>query len=182
MVRIEHDERIFHAPVGSVGDVRHPGQSVEGDVVAARVARQHFLHALTQRQRLVEMAGESIDGGVCGGAQVEDLFVTQAPFVDLAQAVTQGVDQRTAAARIGQQIVFQIRIALHDPDVAQHFVEHARRAASDALAAQLVENCPVFCTEQTDDDFPVGKGGVVVGDFPQANGHEGTGWRSKSGF
>ena len=52
-----------------------------------------------------------------------------------AQAVAECFDQRIAALAVGQQVVFQIRIALHDPDVAEHLVEHPRRTAGDALAA-----------------------------------------------
>jgi len=128
------------------------------------------------------MAGEGVDGGVRGGAQVEHRFVTQAPLVDLAQAVAQRLDKRGAPLAVGQQVVFKVRVALHDPDVAQDFVEHARRAAGDALAAQFVEDGPVLRSEQADDDFAVGERGVVVRDFPQASSHGGAGARFKSEF
>ena len=39
-VGMQHHERVFHAPVGRVGDVRDTRQPVELDVVAARNARQ----------------------------------------------------------------------------------------------------------------------------------------------
>ncbi|MPN63731.1 hypothetical protein SDC9_211497 [bioreactor metagenome] len=85
--------------------------------------------------------------------------------------MTQGTDQGVAAFAVVEQIVFQIRIALHHPDVAQHLVEHACRTAGDALAAQFVEYRPVVGAEQADDDLAVGKRGVVVGDFAQAGSH-----------
>ena len=49
---------------------------------------------------------------------------------------------RRAAFGVVQQVVLQIRIALHDPDVAQHLVQHARRAAGPALATQFLQASP----------------------------------------
>ena len=62
----------------------------------------------------------------------------------------------------------QIGVALHDPDIAKHFVEHARRAAGPAFRAQIVEHAPDVFTQQPRNDLAVGKGCVVVGDFAQA--------------
>ena len=87
---------------------------------------------------------------------------------DFVQAVMQRLDQQAPTLRIVDQVVLQVRIALHDPDVAQHFVQHARRAAGAALAAQLVENLPHRLAQQPDDDFAIGERGVVVGNFAQA--------------
>ena len=42
-----------------------------------------------------------------------------------------------AALRVVEQVVLEVGISLHHPDVAQHLVQHARRAAGAALAAQL---------------------------------------------
>ena len=39
----------------------------------------------------------------------------------------QGFDQLPAPFRVVQQILLQVGVALHHPDVAEHFVEHARR-------------------------------------------------------
>jgi hypothetical protein len=41
-VRVEDDEGVFDPPVGRVGDVRDAGQTVESDVVAARVPGQQL--------------------------------------------------------------------------------------------------------------------------------------------
>jgi hypothetical protein len=41
----------------------------------------------------------------------------------------QRVDQFLTALRVVQQVILQIRIAAHRPDIAQHFVQHARRPA-----------------------------------------------------
>ena len=38
----------------------------------------------------------------------------------------QRFDQRGASFRIVEQIVFQVRIAAHNPDIAEHLVQHAR--------------------------------------------------------
>ena len=80
----------------------------------------------------------------------------------------QRLDQLGAAARVVEQVVLQVGVALHDPDVAQHLVEHARRAAGAALAAQEAEHLPGALAEQADDDLAVGERGVVVGDLAQA--------------
>src|SRR5262245_7725724 len=82
----------------------------------------------------------------------------------------QGLDQQLPAPRIIDEIVLQVRITLHDPDVAEHFVQHARRASGAPLAAQLVEDVPGRGTEQTQDDLAIGKRGVVVWNFAQAHG------------
>ena len=73
-----------------------------------------------------------------------------------------------APARVVEQVVLQVRIALHDPDVAEHLVQHARRAAGAALAAQQAEHLPGARAEQADDDLAVGERGVVVGNLAQA--------------
>src|SRR6218665_2850521 len=90
-----------------------------------------------------------------------------AAFFDLAQPVLQRIDQQLAARRVVQQVVLQIGVALHHPDVAQHLVEHAGRAPRAALIAQLVERIPGRRPQQTDHDLPVGERGVVVGNFAQ---------------
>jgi hypothetical protein len=47
-------------------------------------------------------------------------------LLDLAQTMSQRVDQHPAPPRVVQQVVLKVRIALHDPDVAQHLEQHAR--------------------------------------------------------
>ena len=46
-------------------------------------------------------------------------------LVDFAQPVLKRFDQKLAALWIIQQIILQVRIALHDPDVAKHLIQHA---------------------------------------------------------
>ena len=142
-VRIEHHEGILDAPVGGVGDVRDAGQAVEADVVAAGVAAQHLLDLLAQRLGVVEPALEARHRLLARRpAACANRVVAGTALLDLGQAMAQRADQRLAPLAVGEQVVFQIGIAPHDPDVAQHLVEHARRTAGDALAAQFVEHPP----------------------------------------
>ena len=62
----------------------------------------------------------------------------------------------------------QIGVALHDPDIAKHFVEYAGGAAGTVFGAQIAEQAPRVFAKQADDDLAVGERGVVVGDFAQA--------------
>ncbi len=174
-VGIEHDEGVLDAPVRRVGHVRDARQPVEGDVVAPRVTHKRLQYPLAQLGRRREMALEGIDRRTGRLVQPEHRVVALPALVDLVQAVPQRGDQRVASLAIGQEVVFQIRVALHDPDVAQHFVKHPRRPPGDALTAQLVEDRPVFRTEQANDDLAVGKRGVVVGDFAQTGVHGASG-------
>jgi hypothetical protein len=63
----------------------------------------------------------------------------EAALVHFGQAVMQRVDQFLAALRVVQQVILQIGIAAHRPDIAQHFVQHARRPAGLARAAQRIQ-------------------------------------------
>ena len=92
----------------------------------------------------------------------------RAPLLDLGQPVVQRLDQQPAPARVVEQVVLQVGIALHHPDVAQHLVQHARRAAGAALAAQRVQHLPGALAEQADHDLAIGERGVVVGNLAQA--------------
>jgi hypothetical protein len=56
--------------------------------------------------------------------------------------VVQRVDQHLPALGVLQQVVFQVGVALHHPDVAQHLVQHAGGAAGAAFLPQLVEDGP----------------------------------------
>ena len=165
-VGIKHDERILHAPVGGIGHVGNPCQPVERDVAATGVAPEVFQRLAPQSERLVETAREGRDGGRRGGQQCNHtLVVGVAPDLDLVQPVSQRLDQRQAALAVGQQVILEIRVAADHPDIAEHFVEHARGAAGASLAAQLVEQLPAVRAEQPDHDLAIGERGVVVWDF-----------------
>jgi hypothetical protein len=144
---MQHDERVFDAPVGCVGHVRDALQAVERDVVLARVAAERALHAPAQRRRFRKPFGEAVDGAARGIEQPADFAVavrivrgiTRAPLIDRVEPVMQRVDEQLAPPGVVQQIVLQIGIALDDPDVAQHLEQHSRRAAGAALAAKILE-------------------------------------------
>ena len=95
------------------------------------------------------------------------VFSRRATPLDFAQAMPQRLDQHASTIGVVQQVVLQIRIALHHPDVAQHFVEHACRSAGTTLLPQTQQQLPRLRTEQTDDDLAGRKRGVVVGNLAQ---------------
>ena len=172
-IRIKDDEGIFDTPVSRIGDVRDTRQPVKSDVVLARVLAEDFLDLAAQIVGFLEMLRESVNGYLGRFDQALDLgrafrilaLGRGATLFDFDQAMTQRIDQRITPVTIGQQIVFQIRIALHDPDVAQHLVKHSGGAPGDAFDAEFVENRPVIGAKQPDDDLAIGKRGVVCRGF-----------------
>ncbi len=90
----------------------------------------------------------------------------------------QRLDQRCAPPGVVEQIVLQIRIAAHDPDVAEHLVQHARRASGAALAPQFIEHAPRFSAQQSNDDLAIGKRRVVVRNLAQPRRLLGIGLRA----
>jgi hypothetical protein len=172
----EDHERHLDAPVGGVGDVRNARQAVELDVVLRGGAAEHAARRLAQVPHCPEVRREGFDRGARRDQQFADervalaVGVGRAPLLDLVQTMVQRVDQRCAALRVVEQVVLEVGIALHDPDVAEHLVEHACRAAGAALAAQLVQQLPSTRTQQTDHDLAVGERGVVVRNLAQARG------------
>ena len=171
----EDDERILDAPVGRVGDVRDARQAVELDVVLrGHLARARAPCACagptwrgtaprTPRRRRATSASSSPTTASRAASAPR-----RAALLDFAEPMVQRLDQQLPAARVVEQVVLQVRVALHDPDVAQHLVEHARRAAGAPLAAQHPEHLPGARAEQADDDLAVGERGVVVGNLAQA--------------
>ncbi|MNS67833.1 hypothetical protein D3C72_1010950 [compost metagenome] len=178
----QHHERVFHAPVGGVRHVGHARQAVELDVVARGDAAQHLLRLFAHHGGLVEFPFEGGNRGTGAGQQADHLFVAMrimacfggdarfAAAVDLAQAMVQGIDELLAPLGIVQQVVLQVRVAPHHPDIAQHFVQHPRGTARAALAAQVGQQAPGVIAQQPADNLAVGKRRVVVGDFAQSRG------------
>ena len=154
---------------------------VKGDVVAARVAGEGAQRALAQLGSVAEKGFKTLHRRLRRVQQLRHaraafrlgLQKTLAARIDGAQPVMQRLNERGAAAGVAQQIVLQVRVALYHPDVAQHFKEHLGRAPGDALAAQFLQQRPGRRTEQADDDFAIGKRGVVIGNFAQAFSHGG---------
>ena len=117
------------------------------------------------------MLFKGIHRRLCGDDQRQDPVVPLPTFVDFPQAVAQRLDQGMASLTVGEQVVFQIRIPLHHPDVAEHLIKHPGGAAGDPLGTQLVKQRPHPWPEQADDDLAVGKRGVVVRNLAQTCVH-----------
>ncbi len=124
--------------------------------------------------RGVRLVEQLADEGIARGRQALRIgrrnhagHRSAAPF-DLVQAVLERLDQQRAALRVVEQVVFEVGVALHHPDVAEHFVQHARRAAGATLPTQRVEQFPRARPEQAQHDLAVGERGVVVRNLAQA--------------
>jgi hypothetical protein len=170
----QYDERVFDAPVGRVGDVRDPGVGVEADVVGASVSPQGAQRAAPERFPFPEVALECLDRAARGFQQLSDPLeerpvVGIAAAVDGVQPMVQRLDELGAAAAGLEQVVLKVRIAPHDPDVAEHLVEHAGRTAGAPLGPQFLDDAPEVCPEQTDHDLAVGERRVVVWDLAQSS-------------
>ncbi len=172
----EHDERHGDAPIGGVGHVRHARQAVELDVVLRGASAQALTRRPAQVVHLAEARGKVVDRPARRRQQFVDqriplgIVLRLAALLDLVQAMVHRLDQRGAALRVVDQIVFEIGVSLHCPDVAQHLVQHAGRAPGAALAAELLREVPRAVAEQALDDLAVGERRVVVGDLAQARG------------
>ena len=108
--------------------MRHARQSVELDVLAVGVAREHAFRALAQVVDGAEVLGEALHGGLGNREQFAHRGVAttgvggRAALLHLAQAVLQRLDQHAPALGVVDQVVFKVRVSLHDPDVAEHLV------------------------------------------------------------
>ena len=74
----------------------------------------------------------------------------------------QCTDELFPALPVELQVIEEVGIARDDPHVAKHLEQHARRAPCAARFAQLFVQAPAFLTDETQEDFTIGKGGVVV--------------------
>ena len=169
----QHDERHLDPPVGRVGGVRDARKCVETDVVAPRVRRQCAPSTTAQVGYGLERRREGVHGATRGIEQPAYLAVSRdvgaiAATFDVAQAMFQRLDQQRATLGIIEQVLLEIGIAAHDPDVAEHLVQHARRATRAPFRAQVVQKRPPFGTQQARDDLTVREGRVVVGNLAQA--------------
>ena len=168
----EHQKRQLDPPVGGVRDVGDPRVGVEADIVGARVLEERAPRPLAQCDHFRKVSGEAIHGGAGGRQQLRDfgraaLLAGIAALLDFVQPVVQRLDELGAALRVVDQIVLQEGVAVHHPDIAQHFVQHARRPAGAPLLAQLDEQLPRRFAEQPNGDLAIGQRGVVVRDLAQ---------------
>ncbi len=171
-IGMDHHERVLDAPVGGIGDVRYARQAVELDIVAMGDARKPRHGPAPQPEGFLELGFEGANRGMRGPEQFGDTLVAiAAPRLDAVEPAAHAGDQRRAPLAVGEQVVLDVGIARHHPDIAQHFVEHFRRAPGAALVSELVEDVPQRRAQQPDHDLAVGERSVVVGDFPQAGGH-----------
>ena len=126
----------------------HAREAVELDVVFGGQAAQRLLNLAAQLAGLLKRGVELHHGAACSHHQFAHQAVALgvvgggAAFFNFAQAVVQRIDQQLAAVGVVQQVVLQIGVALHHPDVAQHFIQHAGRPAGATLFAQLVQHLP----------------------------------------
>ncbi len=174
-IRREHHERKVDAPVGGIGHVRDARERIEAHVVGARVPFEQSTCAFAQLHGASEILRELMHALAGRLQQLADLAVALdvcriAPPLHFVEAMMQSLDEQPATPRVLDEIVLQVRIALHDPDVAEHFVQHARRTPGATLAAQLIQDAPGRGTEQTQDDLAIGKRRVVVRNLAQAHG------------
>ena len=157
--------------------MRDARESIEGDGIAAGVATQPAPRLVAQPTGAIETLVEIDYRAACCSEQLTDLAVALAlgraevgvaTLVDLAEPVSERLDEEPTASRVVEQVIFEVGVALHRPDVAEDFIEHARRAAGASFAAQFIEHRPRIDPEQADDDLAVRKRGVVVRDLADA--------------
>ena len=165
-VRAQHHKRIFDSPVRRVGDVGDAGQAVELDVVAAGEPGQLLENFGAQLAGVFELFREALDGGARRRQHFADLVVALAALLHLGQPVAHRVHQGRQPLWVVQQIVDQIGIAVHHPDIAQDLEQHAGGAAGLAFGAQLLQQFPHRRAQQADENLAVGIRGVVVRDLP----------------
>ena len=153
--------------------MRHARERIELDVVAGRDGAQGPFGSLAQTRHGIKVLFEFSNGCARRAEQLAHLCIALCvgclltALFHCLQSVLQSADQKIASLGVVEQVILQIGVALHHPDVAQHFIEHAGGAAGASLLAQLFEQFPGPGTEQTQDDFAVRKRRVVVGDFTQ---------------
>ena len=87
--------------------------------------------------------------------------------------MVQRINQRLPTLRVGNEVIFNVGIARHHPDIPQHLVQHPRRTAGAALVAQVEQRLPGFLAEEAQDDLTVGERRVVIGNFPKTGIHGG---------
>jgi hypothetical protein len=158
----QHQERVFHAPVGRVGNVRDAGKTIEQDVVPARHARKAAQCARAQCTRRGEFVFEALDCLARKLRQTRHFFASRASGFDFLQPAPHAGEEIAAPLGTPHQLVLEIRIALDGPHLAEHFVEHARRATGAPLGAQVANELPGLLAQQPQHDLAVGEGGVVV--------------------
>jgi hypothetical protein len=171
-VRRQHHERVLDAPVGGVRGVGDARESVEADVVGPGMRFERGARPASQFLDSAERLLEVPDRATGELEQAADLCVADrvsriAALLDVAEPVMQGLDEQAAPVRIVEQVLLEVGVAAHDPDVAEHLVQHPGRAARAPFRAQVVEQRPALRAEQADHDLAIRERGVVVRDLAQ---------------
>ena len=65
--------------------------------------------------------------------------------------------EQLEAPRVVEELICEVWVALDDPDIPQHLIQHARGAPGSPLRPQLLDEQPRGGTEQPGDDFAVGE-------------------------
>ena len=196
-VGADHHEWIFDTPVGGIRDVRDARECIEADAVLTRMTFEQSARTLAQHDHALEFAGEGFDGLA---RQLQQLTHFAIAFVvsrhptrleryhaslavaaplDLVQAMMQRLDEQASTLRVIDEVVLKIGITLHDPDIAEHLVQHARRASRTTFLTQFVQQLPGAVAEQANDDFAIRERGVVVRNLAQPRGCLGDGRASR---
>ena len=147
-VGCQHHKRVFHTPVGRVSDMADAAQPVKFDVVFGGEFDQHFLRLAPQRGGFDKIDIKRLHCLLRSHQQQPDQGITLGigfrctAFLHFMQTMLQGFHQKHPAFRVVQQVILQIRVALHHPDVAQHLVQHAGGPPGAPLITQFVEPAP----------------------------------------
>ena len=168
---MHHHERVFDSPIGGVGHVRNAGESIEGNIVAARDFEQSPFNLLAEVPSVREFLLERVYRAMGALQKFNDFVGTRFKLVilqrfrvclidhtalfNLSQPVAHRLRNRVAALGIVEHVFLQIRVALHHPDITQHFVQHACAAPGFAFAAQILKHVPGIFAEQSHDDFAI---------------------------
>ena len=124
--------------------MRYAAQAVKLDVVLGSELIQHALGLAAQISHLDKGFSKLVNSSRGGQQQLAyqrislAVHLRVAALADFIQPVVQGVHQLLAAFGVVQQVILQIGVALHYPDIAQYLVQHAGRTAGTALLAQRI--------------------------------------------
>ena len=128
--------------------MRDTRERVESDGIFTRVLAEQLAGTIAQFGVAHEIGRKRFDGALRGLEQQPNLAITLtialratafASSLDFFESMFQRCNQLLAALRIVEEIIFEIRIALHCPDVAKHFVQHSRRTTGSTFGTQFVE-------------------------------------------
>ena len=106
-------------------------ETVEADVVGTSMLLKCAPQSGAHRRQCIEIGLKVLHGLACGSEQYTHALkalglVRITTLIDGTQTMMQRLDEHATALAMLDQIVLQMRIAAHHPDVAQHFIEHAR--------------------------------------------------------